>query len=457
MAGEIFYPNVTGTFDWGKLLDGIMQIESIRLQRLEAQKQIYDERLKYLNDLKAKLEDLYNFTSGIEKDKWFNKKTVENSNPDVVDVQIINPDIPEYTASASVSQVAQIEIDYFSREFESLDEQMNPDNPDKEYTLHLHYHTVDDQTIDKDIVFKGSDTLRSLIEKINSDSDIGPYLKAYPMYTGNGYRLAIMERNIKASADESDAGGPYNTGELEEVLGDAYILQGAKNSKLEIGDQTFEDPGYEFTDIFPGLKLRVKKMGDFTVTIKRDYEGIAKVFEDLVNKVNDVIRKINDLTKVTVNGDNVSAPKINDYELKELKIRLQRLFEPLLTDEKIAPYNVIDYNKDDGTIELNKVNLEKFLKEKPEEDWDILYTVGEKAKDLSNLAVNEAYVAPLIKSYQNMERRIEEEIMDYQEYLQEKQEFLKKRFASIESYIAGLQEVQNKINSILTAQMLLSK
>ena len=457
MAGEIYYPNVTGTFDWGKLLDGIMQIESVRLQRLESEKQIYDQKLKYLNDLKSKLQDIYNFTAGINKDDWFNKKTVENSNPDVADVQIINPDIPEYTATASVTQVAQIEIDYFSREFKSLDEQMNPDNPDKEYALHLHYHTVDDQTIDKDIVFKGSDTLQDLIDKINNDPDIGPYLKAYPMYTGNGYRLAIMERDVKASADESDAGGPYNTGELEEVLGDAYILQGAKNSKLKIGDQTFEDPGYEFTDILPGLKITVKQTGDFTVNIKRDYEGIAKVFEDLVNKVNDIIREINDLTKVTVNGDNVSAPKISDYELKELKIRLQKLFEPLLTNENTAPYNIIDYNKDDGTIILNKANLEKFLQEKPQEDWDILYTVVEKAKDLSNLAINEAYVEPLIKGYQNEEKRLEEEIMDYQEYLQEKQEFLKKRFASIESYIAGLQEVQNKINSILTAQMLLSK
>ena len=175
----------------------------------------------------------------------------------------------------------------------------------------------------------------------------------------------------------------------------------------------------------------------------------------MVNKVNDVIREINDLTKVTIDGDNVSAPKISDYELKELKIRLQKLFEPLLTDENAAPYNIIDYNKDDGTIILNKANLEKFLQEKPQEDWDVLYTVVENAKELSNIATNEAYVAPLLNSYQNEERRLEEEIMDYQEYLQEKQDFLKQRFASIETYIAGLQSVQTKINSILTAQMLI--
>ncbi|HIC09636.1 MAG TPA: hypothetical protein EYO62_06265, partial [Aquificales bacterium] len=117
MAGEIFYPNITGAFDWGKLLDGIMQIESLKLQRLEQKKQIIDQKLKYLKELKSKLEDLYNFTAGINKTDWFNKKTVENSNPDVVDVSIIRNDIPEYTAQGTVEQVAKIEISYFKREF----------------------------------------------------------------------------------------------------------------------------------------------------------------------------------------------------------------------------------------------------------------------------------------------------------------------------------------------------
>ena len=456
MAGEIFYPNITGAFDWGKLLDGIMQIESLKLQRLEQKKQIIDQKLKYLKELKSKLEDLYNFTAGINKTDWFNKKTVENSNPDVVDVSIIRNDIPEYTAQGTVEQVAKIEISYFKREFESLDEQMNPDNPEKTYHLTLRYHTVDDQYIEKTIEFKGKDTLRSLIDKINSDPDISPYLHAYTMYTGSGYRLAIMEKDVKASADESQE-GTYNSGELEEVLGDYVIMQGARNSKLKIGDDTFEDPGYTFTDVLPGLKLRVKNTGDFTVTIKKDYEGIAKVFVDLVNKVNDVIRTINNLTKITKNGDKVTGPKVDDYELKELKIRLQRLFYPLLENPKTAKYNIIDFNENDGTVVVNQSALKKFLQENPEEDWDVLYQVVENAKKLSEIATQKAYVAPLIKSYEQMERRLEERIEEYTEYLQEKQEYLKKRFGSIESYIAGLQDIQAKINSILTAQMLLSK
>lgn len=457
MAGEIFYPNITGAFNWGTLLDGIMQIESIRLQRMEAEKKLVDQKLHYLKDLKSKLSDLYNFTAGIDKNDWFNKKKVENSNPDVADVTIINNDIPEYTASATVDQTAQVEIQYFSRKFKSLDEKMNEDNPEKEYKLHIKYTTTDGNTIEKDIVFKGKDTLQDLIDKFNSDPDISPYLRAYAMYAGDGYRFAYMETDVRNSKDESDAGGPNDTGELEEVLGDNYILEGAKNSKLKIGDQTFEDPGFTFTDVLPGLKIRVKKKGDFTVTIKKDYEGIAKVFEDLVNKVNDIIRTINNLTKITKNGDKVTGPKISDYELKELKIRLQRLFEPILFNDKTAPYNIIDYNKDDGTIKLNKSNLMKFLQEKPQEDWDVLYDVVEKAKDLADLATNKAYVAPLIKSYENKEKRLEERILDYQEYLQEKQEFLKRRFASVESFVAGLQDIQAKINSVLTAQMLISQ
>ena len=456
MAGEIFHPNITGAFDWGTLLDGILKLESVRIQRLESQKNQIDNVLKALRDLKSSLSELYDFTAGINKDSWFSKKTFENSNPDVADVTIINNDIPEYTASATVNKVAQIEISYFSRVFSDPSEQFNPDNPDKEYNLHLTYDTVDGEHIEKTITFKGSDTLQSLIDRINNDPDIGKYLHAYTMFVGDGYRFAIMERDVAASETESSAGGPYDSGELEEVLGDYYVLQGAQNSELKIGDQSFTDPGYTFTNILPGLKVRVKKPGDFTVTIKRDYKGIAEVFKNLVDKVNDVIRKINELTDIKVNGEKVVGPKVSDYELKELKIRLQRLFYPLLEDPTASKYNLIDYNENDGTVQLNLSNLQKFLEENPEDKWQILYDIVQNAKELSDLAINKAYVAPLIESYEDMEKRIEERIEYYQQYLAEKEEFLKKRFASIETYIAGLQNIQAKINNILTAQMLLS-
>jgi len=456
MAGEIFYPNVTGKFDWGKLLDGIIQLESTNLKRLEVQKKTIDDKLKFLLDLKNKLENLYEKVSTLSKDSWFYKKTVENSNPDILKAEIINDKIPEYITEGKVLQVAQPEISYFSREFKSPDELIDPNNPNKIYKLVLKYHTVDNKNVESILEFKGSDSLASLIEKINNDSVISPYLHAYTMYTGKGYRLALIEKNVEASADESNPGS-FNSGDLEPVLGDYVIMQGAKNSKIQVGDTTFQNPGYTFAKLFPGLKVEVKQEGNFKIQVKRDFKGIAEVFTDIVKAVNDIIQTINSLTKITKNGDKVIGPKVDDYELKELKIRLQRLFFPLLENPKIAKYNIIDFNENDGTIVVNQEALKKFLQENPEKDWDVLYQVVENIKKLTELATQKAYIAPLIKSYERMERRLEERIEQYSEYLQEKQEFLKKRFGSIESYIAGLQDIQAKINSILTAQMLLSK
>ncbi|RTZ58840.1 MAG: hypothetical protein DSZ31_04985 [Gammaproteobacteria bacterium] len=455
MPGEIYYPNITGTFDWGTLLDGLMKLESVRLNRLEFQKKQVDKTLSYLKELKSTLEDLVSFTSGIEKNSWFSKKSVEVSNPDVAKVTIIDNDIPEYTASATVTKVAQVEVKYFDRVFSSPDEQFNSDNPDAEYQLTLTYAPRDGGTVSKTFTFYGRDTLQSLIDQINNDPDIGKYLHAYAMYVGDGYQFALVEKDIEASDYESSPSGPYDVG-LGDVLGRLYILQGAQNSELRIGDHSFTDPGYTFTNVLPGLKVEVKKAGDFTVTVRRDFEGIAKVFGELVEKVNKVIEKINDLTKVTVSGDKVSAPKISDYELKELKIRLQRLFFPLLEDSNISKYNVIDFDKDSGKVQLNLSQLRKFLEENPEENWQILYDIVQNAKDLADLATNSAYVAPLIKGYERIEKRIEEKMEYYRSYLAEKEEFLRKRFASIESYIAGLQQIQAKINNILAVQMLLT-
>lgn len=454
MAGEIYYPNVTGAFDWGTLLDGLMRLEQVRLKRWEYQEQILDKKLKALNELKSKLQDLYDFTSSINPTDWFNKKTLENLNPDVVDAKLISNKVPEFVAQGSVTKVASIEIGHFSKEYDSPDAQLDPNNPDKEYTLTLRYKK-DDQLIQKDIHFKGKETLEQLIEKINNDPDIGPYIHAYAMYTGKGYQLALMETDVKNSSEESQSGDCVQN--AHELLGDYCIIQGAKNSEIKIGSESFEDPGYTFTGVLPGISLTVKKKGDFTLKVKTDYEGIAKVFVDLINKINDAIRTINKLTAIKRDGDKVEGPQISDYSLKELKIRLQRLVEPLLTNPKTAKYNIVDYNPDDGTITVNRSNLEKFLKENPKKDWQVLYEVVKRAKELSNLATNEAYVAPLIQSYEHEKRRLEERIEDYEEYLHHKEEFLKKRFARIETYIASLQNVQNKINQILTAQMLLSK
>ncbi|HIP98738.1 MAG TPA: hypothetical protein EYH37_05195 [Aquifex aeolicus] len=452
MAGEIYYPNITGAFDWGTLLDGLLRLESVRIQRLEAKKKQVDKTLSALKELKNTLVDLYNFTSGIDQKSWFSKKTFEVSNPDVADITVISNDIPEYTASATVNKVAQIEIIHFSRVFSDPNEQFDPSNPDKVYSLELIYNGYSTKTI----TFKGSDTLQALIDKINNDPDVGKYIHAYTMYVGNGYQFALMEKDVKASSYESTAGGPYSFGSLQEVLGDYYIIQGAQNSELQVGNQTFTDPGYTFTNILPGLKVRVKKTGNFTVTIKKDYEGIAKVFKDFVEKVNAVISKINSLTKITTEGDKVSAPTVSDYELKELKIRLQRLFFPLMEDPNAGKYNIVDFNENDGTVQINLAELQKFLEETPKENWKVLYDIVQKAKDLSDLAINTAYVASLIRGYRDIEDRLTEKIDYYQQYITEKEDYLKRRFARLESYIAGLQNIQAKINSILTAQMLLT-
>jgi len=120
-------------------------------------------------------------------------------------------------------------------------------------------------------------------------------------------------------------------------------------------------------------------------------------------------------------------------------------------NKKISKYNIIDYNANDGTVMVNKSELEKFLQENPKEDWQVLYDIVKNARDLSDLAINKAYVGPVIKDLESERRRIEERIMDYQDYLDRKYEYYKIRFGRIETYIASLQNTQMKINQYLMA------
>jgi flagellar capping protein FliD len=188
MAGEFFYPNISGTFDWGTLLDGLMKIESVRLNKLKTKENFINTELKYYRELKSKLEDLYDFAADLNPHNWFNKKKVENLTPDIVDAQIVSNDIPEYTASGTVEQVATVEMDYFTKAYADPDKsfasQNDQVNDDDEFHLTLQYHSVNDDTVQKDIVFYGRDSLNDLIDKINNDPDIGKYLHAYAKYNG---------------------------------------------------------------------------------------------------------------------------------------------------------------------------------------------------------------------------------------------------------------------------------
>jgi flagellar hook-associated protein 2 len=448
MAGEIYYPNVTGSFDWDTLLQYILQPDNDRISNLQNQVQTIDQQIQYFQQVQAQLNDLYSYTSTITEDSWFNQKTVNNTNPDVADVSIIDNTVPDYTATATVNKVAQIEIDYFTKTFESLDSQVGQD-----VSLTFKYQTASGDTIEKTIDISADDTLQDIIDKINHDPDLSPYIHAYAIYTGDGYQLALMETSVENSTVETSSDTrAIDVTASNDALGDYNVLQEAQNSEIQVGDNTFTSAGYTFDNVLPGLQVTVKDTGTFTVNITTDYNSIAQTFTDMVDKVNQIIQTINDLTAITKLTDtDVEPAKVQDsLVLKELKIQFQNIFMNLLDQTK--DYNIIDFNTD-GTISVNTDNLIKFLQSTDKSQWDVLYQTMEQVKDLANYAATDGYVGLEIQTLQDQEDRLNERIQDLQEQLYEKELYYRKYFASVETYIAQIQDVQNTVNSILIAQL----
>ncbi len=448
MAGEIYYPNVTGSFDWDTLLQYILQPDNDRISSLQNQVQTIDQQIQYFQQVQAQLNDLYSYTSTITEDSWFNQKTVNNTNPDVADVSIIDNTVPDYTATATVNKVAQIEIDYFTKTFDSLDSQVGQD-----VSLTFKYQTASGDTIEKTIDISADDTLQDIIDKINNDPDLSPYIHAYAIYTGDGYQLALMETSVENSTVETSSDTrAIDVTASNDALGDYDVLQDAQNSEIQVGDNTFTSAGYTFDNVLPGLQVTVKDTGTFTVNITTDYNSIAQTFTDMVDKVNQIIQTINDLTAITkVTDTDVEPAKVQDsLVLKELKIQFQNIFMNLLDQTK--DYNIIDFNTD-GTISVNTDNLIKFLQSTDKSQWDVLYQTMEQVKDLANYAATDGYVGLEIQTLQDQEDRLNERIQDLQEQLYEKELYYRKYFASVETYIAQIQDVQNTVNSILIAQL----
>ncbi|MEM1672990.1 MAG: flagellar filament capping protein FliD [Archaeoglobaceae archaeon] len=441
MAGEIYFNNITGKFDWGSIIDQIIRLKSIPIKKLS--KEAEDIKLKQtsLSKLNDAIRMLKEFLSNLEP-KSITKSKIAVSSDEKVLIASASENAPEINLRIKVEQLAQREI-ILSR-FSTND--VNANITWNDFSLRFAKNYGDYVTFN---IQAGSGTLSDLVNRINQTA--GDYIQASIYFDGNGYRLMLAEKNESLSKLETDI--QTNTFVISEasamningVWGLDYTapLQFAKNAKIGVGDNyamygsgTFvESPSNTFENLVNGLTITVKSLGEAKVEVRQDFSKATNTLKDFVEKYNKVIDMVNKLTAK-------DAIFQGDYSIFGIKGQLTK------TLYNMFAYDILNINEE-GKIELNSSALSSLIQRDPEKFKHILEVL--KKDMLSYLSGLASSLERFNQDYSSRVERINARVDYLKTQLIREEERLRLEYAKVEAFINKAQETMARLQAFIVS------
>lgn len=431
MAGELYFSGISGAYDWGSVLDNIMAVRSIPIQKLQQKKQLINQKLQLLGDFSQKLQNLKSLIENFDLESALKTKKANVSDVDVISVSV-SKDAPEISFNVNVLNTASKEILVYDAGFNSLDETIGSDG-----SFTLRYYTSPTDYVEYTINYSASDTLRDIVNKINEAQD---YVKASVYYDGSKYKLMLAETSEENSTVEtaSDLSTKviHLLGTLPPQFGSNLLIQQAKNARIQIGNgDIIESAGNTFENVIEGVSITVRAVGGSQVNISQDFGKIKEFLSNFVKSYNEVVSQVKKLTL----GEN--APFKGESTIMNVKYGLSDTLTPLME------LGLIEY-KEDGTIALSG-NLESVIKENPDEFKLKMSQFLESAKALTRVSY-EAFKD--FENYLNDQiERIDENIRVLSQRLTREEELLRKQFAQLEDFMNYANQIRERLKQFMVS------
>ena len=433
MAGEIYFSNITGKFDWGSIVDQILRIKSLPLERMAQESAQIKAKQESLSKLANAIDAFNNLFSNLSVEDLFKQKSATSSNTDVL-TATASADAPNVTLNVTVERLASKEIMLSRGGVRDLNDTITWND------FQLRY-AKDDGDYETFSISAGSGKLEDLVRQINERA--GSRIVASIFYDGTKYRLMLSEKNEADSRLETDP-STYTfviseTGmNLNGTDGLDYDnpLQLAKNAQITIGSTTFSNPSNTLENVITGLTVELKNTGSATITIRDDYSKVKNFFSDFVNKYNAVVKQINEMTdkdKGLFQGDQI---------ITGVKNSLANMLDPLFR------YGIVSYNED-GTLTFNGSAVDELASNNPQE----LKTLIEGLKISYGTYLEQTRIdfQFFINDYQSRIDDINERMAKFQEQLIEEEQRLKREFSSVEVFINQAQEIMERMRIFIVS------
>ena len=431
MAGEFYFSGLTGAFDWGNIIQNIITVKSIPIQRLSEEKKVISQKLELLGQLSESIDSLKNLLENFNLEDALNTKKAIVSNSDIVSVSVSN-NAPEISFSVSVLQTAQKEILVYDAGFNSLDETIGSNG-----SFTLRYYTDSTNYVEFNIEYSSTDTLRDVVNKINEAQD---YVRASIYYDGSKYKLMLTETSEANSSVETASDlsvkAIHLIGTLPPQFGSNVLIQQAKNAQIQIGNGSpITSPSNTFENVLDGITITAKEVGSSEVEITQSFGKISKFLNEFVKTYNEVVNQVKSLTL----GE--KAPFRGENSIMDVKFRLADTINPLIE------LGLIEVNED-GTIKVSG-NLNQVINENPDRFEIKFNEFLNTAKAVINFQSEN--FSEFKKILQEKTERIDERIRVLSQRLVEEEELLKRQFAQLEDFIRYANDIKARLQQFIVS------
>jgi flagellar hook-associated protein 2 len=432
MAGEIYFSNLTGKLDWGSIVDQLLRLKSLPLERMAQEGNQLKAKQDSLSKLANSIDAFNNLFSNLSVDDLFKSKSANSSNTNVL-TATATAEAPNVTLNLSVIQLSSKEVRLSKGGVSDLGSSISWSAFTITYKKGPNPEDVETFTVEG-----GSGTLRDLVDKINQSA--GSKVVASVFYDGSQYRLMLSEKDEALSTVETNAdAGTYAISTSGLVIGgqsdlDNTPLQPAKNAKVQIGTTIVQRPTNRIENLLPGLTLELKATGEATVSIGDDYSKVKNFFADFVAKYNAVIKQVNEMTdkdKGLFQGDQI---------ITSVKNSLAGMLDPLFR------YGVVSYNED-GTLTFNSSAVDELANKNPQELRRLVDTV--KTNYGSYLERSKIDFQSFINDYQSRIDSLSQNMAKFQEQLLQEEQRLKLEFSKVEMFMNQAQETMDRIKNFM--------
>jgi len=432
MAGEIYFSNLTGKLDWGSIVDQLLRLRSLPLERMAQEGNQLKAKQDSLSKLANSIDAFNNLFSNLSVDDLFKSKSATSSNTNVL-TATATTEAPNVTLNLSVIQLSSKEVRLSKGGVSDLGSSISWSAFTITYKKGPNPEDVETFTVEG-----GSGTLRDLVDRINQSA--GSKVVASVFYDGSQYRLMLSEKDEALSTVETNADvGTYVISTSGLVINgqsdlDNTPLQQAKNAKVQIGTTTVQRPTNRIENLLPGLTLELKATGDATVSVGDDYSKVRNFFADFVAKYNAVIKQVNEMTdkdKGLFQGDQI---------ITGVKNSLAGMLDPLFR------YGIVSYNED-GTLTFNSSAVDELANKNPQELRRLVETV--KTNYGSYLERSKIDFQSFINDYQSRIDSLNQNMAKFQEQLLQEEQRLKLEFSKVEVFMNQAQETMDRIKNFM--------
>lgn len=438
MAGITFGGLATG-MDTNKIIEGLMKVERLPVERLEAKKTAQTQRLDAFKVFDAALKKLRDSVSDMSLTSQVRASKVSLSKSDFFSASSAN-------GTPGTYQVEVVALAKVGKQFyQGYASKTEPLLPTGSLTLTVN-GTDHDITVDA-----ANNSLEGVAAAING-LDAG--VKASVMFDGDNYRLTLTGDTVgnTFSLDDQLTGG-----------GMALTLAEAPSrAQVKVDGLTVYSDTNTVTDAVPNLTLNLTQAQEpprtpVTVTVGLDATGVKEKLQSFVDAYNEVMSFIADGYNDSALGKDKEIPGglvlRGDPAVNGVKRRMQALLTASVPSagayQSLADLGIATNR--DGTLTLNSTRLDKAL----QADFDSVSKVlvgddrsqGVMKNFKSYLLTATSFSDGLFATAKTRNERtlsgIDTQIGRLEQRLESREKAIRAQFTALETLVSGMNETSN--------------